>query len=243
MGSAMDEKDQKAIERALRAFEEPLAGRLLSAALVGDAAGPDYRPRRSPLALALVVKDVTPALLRELRPVVRRTRRRLRSEAPMLFDPVYLESACDVFPVELLDIADRHRPLRGNDIFANPRIDRAHMRLEVEEQLRGKMLHLWHCTLGAAGSKRLDRRLLTDTISAFGPILRGLLYLHDVERPATTTALLSAVQETCSVRLPAMSELAAAAAAGRRLPAGRLDPLLDGYMNEVRTLVRIVDEL
>ncbi len=239
----MDGKDQKAIDRALGALEEQLAERLLSAALVGDAAGPDYRPRRSPLALALVVTEVTPALLRELRPAVRRTRRGLRSEAPMLFDPVYLESARDVFPIELLDIADRHRLLRGEDVFADPRIDSAHMRLEVEEQLRGKMLHLWHCSLGTAGSRRLDRRLLTDTISAFGPILRGLLYLHGAERPATTAALLSAVQETCSVRLPAMSDLAAAAAAGRRLSADRLEPLLDGYMDEVRTLVRIVDEL
>ncbi|RMF20224.1 MAG: hypothetical protein D6760_12065 [Deltaproteobacteria bacterium] len=239
----MNAKDEKAVEAALREFSAPLGERLLGAAIVGEAASPDYVPGRSPLSLALVVDEVTPRLLRELRPAARRSRRRLRIDAPMLFDPLYLQSARDVFPIELLDMADRHRLLQGDDAFADPEIDKPHMRLEVEEQLRGKMLHLWHASLATGGSRRLDRGLLVDTIGAFGPILRGLLYLADAERPASTEHLLAAVEKAYSVSLPAMGEISRAASSGGKVAADRTASLLDAYIGEVRSLVRLVDTL
>ncbi len=238
----LDERDRKALERARLALAECHGKALRAVALVGEAASPDYRPRRSPLTVAAVIDEVTPEALRRTRPALRGWRRRLRTEAPLLFDPLYLETARDVFPVELLDMGDRHVVISGEDPFADPPIDPGHLRLEVEEQLRGKMLHLWHCTL-AATSRRLRRALLAETISAFGPLFRGLLFLRGAPRPQAAGELLDTVERTYEIELSAMREITAAAARGRRLPGDQIEKLLDRYLTEVRSLVRLVDQL
>ena len=115
---------------------------------------------------------------------LRRTRgrvsawRRRRIPTPVLMDPRYVESSLDVFPLEFLEIGDRHRVLHGRaDLFANLGVDLSHLRLEVEEQIRGKLLHLWKAYLEAAGSKRALHQLLLETPPGFEVILRGMLRL------------------------------------------------------------------
>jgi len=58
------------------------------------------------------VREVTPEVLARTRRYVPRLRRR-RMDTPLLLDPLYIERAADVFPIELLDLSERHRLLWG----------------------------------------------------------------------------------------------------------------------------------
>lgn len=228
---------------------------LLAVVLCGEAAGPGYRPRKSPLALVVVLEQVSPEALRTTRARVAAWRRR-RIPTPMLMDPLYIESSLDVFPLEFLEIGEQHRVLHGQtDPFADLAIDLAHLRLEVEEQIRGKMLHLWEAYLEAGRSKRTLRRLLTDTPPGFEVILRGMLKLRGEAAPRAAGggraamrsdhpgALLASVEDEFGIALPTLRRLQAVRRDCDRLLRAELEGVFEAYLTEVRRLGRIVDGL
>jgi hypothetical protein len=248
-------KDERALTKAVEDLRQMHGDALLAVVLYGEASGPGYRPRKSPLALVVLLEQVSPEALRATRTRVGAWRRR-RIPTPMLMDPLYIESSLDVFPLEFLEIGDQHRVLHGqSDPFADLAIDVAHLRLEVEEQIRGKMLHLWEAYLEAGRSKRTLKRLLTETPPGFEVILRGMLKLREEAlppdagagpagaRPDHPEALLASVEEEFGIELPTLRRLEAVRQDRDRLQRGELEDVFEAYLTEVRRLGRIVDGL
>jgi len=236
----LDAKDRGALDHTVAELREIHGTALHAVVLWGEAASDAYRPRHSPLTIAVMVQKVTAHALRATAPYIRSWHRR-RIGVPLLFDADYLISARDVFPLELLDLVDRHHVLWGQDPFSALETDIPALRIEVEEQLRGKMLHLWAAYLHAAGSSSALRALLLDSPAGFDVVLRGMLRLQSTERPRTPVALLTAVERTFGVELSTLRTLAAARAGDTKLAKADLEQVFEAYLEEVRTLVATVD--
>ena len=141
--------------------------------LAGEAAGPEYRPRVTPLSVVVVLAEITAETLRRMRPRVAAWRR-LRIPAPVLMDAESIDRSLDVFPLELIELRDRHRLLYGRaQAIDGIEVALPYLRLEVEEQLRGKRMHLMSAYLETGSSPRRLRRLLLDSQPAFAMLLRG----------------------------------------------------------------------
>ena len=242
-------KDRSALDGFTEDLRRLHGDALIAALLTGEAAGAGYRPRKSPLSTVVILAEVTPEVLRRTRPRLRGWRRR-RIPTPLLMDPAYIESALDVFPIEFLEIADHHLLLCGDDHpFADLTVHLPHLRLEVEEQIRGKMLHLWEAYLEVGGSRRTLRRLLLETPPGFEMILRGMLRLRQGEneaeapRPDAPSELLSDVERQLELELPVFRRLERVREGSEKLARGELDGVFDAYLAEVRRLVRASDAL
>src|SRR5215208_4823053 len=61
---------------------------------------------------------------------------------PMTFTSAEWRSSSDVFPMEYADILDRHRVLFGDDATEGIQVSRTDLRLQLEQQALGKLLHL-----------------------------------------------------------------------------------------------------
>ena len=175
-------RDERSLATLVEELRDLHGGALQGVLLVGEAAGPEYRPRLSPLSLVVVLAEID-----------------ARGAAPHALAPRALAPAAhpgtaavrrgehrrslDVFPLELLELRDRHRVLYGR-VDALERIEVAlpHLRLELEEQLRGKLLHLMAAYLEAGASPRALRRLLLDSTPGFNVLLRGAVHLRGGER-------------------------------------------------------------
>jgi len=241
----LDPRDRSAAEAFVADLRETHGDALLAVALTGEVASEAYRPRKTPLESVILLDAVTPEALRRTRAHLRRWDRR-RIPTPLVLDPRYVESALDVFPLEFLEISDHHLLLHGDrDPFADLPVDLAHLRLQVEEQLRGKLLHLWEAYLAVGSSKRRLRRLLLETPPGFAMILRGLLRLWQGEdagvRRPDGDALLAAVEARLGTSLPVFRRLLAAHRGDGSLDRGELDRVFEGYLEEVRALVRTSD--
>jgi len=236
----LDAKDRRALEKTITELQAIHGSSLEAVVLWGEAASDAYRPRASPLSIAVVLKHVGARALQDTAPYVRAWHRR-RIGVPLLFDADYLTSARDVFPLELLDISDRHRVLFGRDPFAAVDLDLAGLRTEVEEHLRGKMFHLWRAYLDAAGSAAALRSLLLDSPAGFDVVLRGMLRLQHRDRPRSPDGLLAAVESAFGLSLPTLRRLANARAGIRPLARAELESVFETYLDEVRALVATVD--
>ncbi len=252
-----DPHDRAALDRLVSELQELHGDALLAVMLSGEAAGPGYRPGRSPLTTVVMLEEVSPDALRRPRERGRGGQRK-RLATPLLMDPPYLRSSLDVFPLEFLTLRDQHRVLHGrSDFFAALDIDLEHLRLEVEEQARGKLLHLWEAYLDAGPSLRRLRTLLMETPVGFETILRGMLHLaaarsgpdgENAEEPVAAgalapEALLKRCEKAFRLELPVLRRLELVRQGNQELARADLEPMFEAYLGEVRRIARLADGL
>jgi hypothetical protein len=245
--SHLDDRDRATLEQVRRDLHGLFGDSLRAVALTGEAAGASYRAGRSPLEIAVLLEQVTADALRKVRPRLRGWARR-RVAAPLVFDLRWLADSRDVFPIEFLELRAHHVPLHGDvDPFANLPVSEEHLRLEVEKQLRGKLLHLWEAYLETRGSSRRLRSLLAAVPHGFAWILRGALHLDEpegVDLPGhgEEERVLQEVEQRFGVSLPVLRRLEAAGRTGQRLPSADLETIFETLLAELRALIQIGDD-
>jgi hypothetical protein len=212
--------------------------RLDALALYGEAATDAYRPLVSPLATVVLLDRVDTADLRALRRHVDAWHR-ARLETPLVIDPAYLATSRDTFPLELLELRDRHRLLQGaRDPFAAlAPPDLPHLRLEVEEQLKGKLLHLRTSYLALAAARHGLGDLLRAVRATLDVLLRGMLALAERPRPVETRDVLLAVADLHGVALGGLVRLDRWSAGEERLGRDDLETVFAAVHDELATLV------
>jgi hypothetical protein len=237
----LDERDRASLDRVRRQLHELYGDALQALALTGESAGAGYRAGRSLLELAVLLDAVTPEALRRVRPHLRGWERR-RVATPLFLDARWLTGSRDVFPIEFLELREHHVLLHGEgDPFANLPVQRDHLRLEVEKQLRGKLLHLWEAYLETHGSRRRLRALLLAAVPGFAWILRGALHLAEgpaaAPQAAPSEELFVEVERRFGVSLPVLRRLARARRGAEPLASAELDAVFDAALAEVRGLL------
>ena len=83
----------------------------------------------------------------------------------------------------MLDIRQRHRILYGEDIFIGMNVPTDRHRVQLEHELRTKLLTLRQSYIQAAGNDKRVRRLMLDSISTFATLFRHTLIAMG-EQPA-----------------------------------------------------------
>ena len=237
----LEARDRASLDRVRRELHELYGDTLRAVALTGEAAGAAYRPGRSPLELAVILDAVTPEALRLVRPRLGGWGRR-RIATPLFLDARWLADSRDSFPIEFLELREHHVLLHGQgDPFAGLPVSPEHLRLEVEQQLRGKLLHLWEAYLETRGSRRRLRALLLAAVPGFAWILRGALHLAEGQGPrpscAESETLFSEVERHFGVALPVLRRLERARRGAEALPSAALEGLFDAALAEVRGLL------
>ena len=111
--------------------------------------------------------------------------------APMTFTTAEWKASSDVFPMEYADILERHRVLFGEDVTQGIEVSRADLRLQVEQQALGKLLHLRRGAMAAGDDAGEQTKLIEASLSAIMVVFRGVARLHS-EIPPQDYAALSA---------------------------------------------------
>ena len=151
-------------------------------ALFGSAASGEFHADFSDINILCVVRELSAPMLAKLAPaIVSWTKSKF--PAPLIFSRAELEQSADVFAIEMLDIRQRHRILYGEDIFAGMNVPMDRHRVQLEHELRTKLLTLRQSYVQAAGNNKRIRRLMLDSISAFSTLFRHTLIAMG-EQPA-----------------------------------------------------------
>jgi hypothetical protein len=91
--------------------------------------------------------------------------------------------ATDVFPIELLDIRECHKVLYGENLVQGLEIDTKNLRLQIEHELRGKLIRLRQSYLLTQGKPRAVADLMIQSLSTFLVLFRAALRLFEPEVP------------------------------------------------------------
>lgn len=215
---------------------------LLAVILYGSAVGPDYVPGVSDLNILVALREVGPEqLAKSLKHMPRWRKSRIN---PLFLDPRYIESSLDAFPIEFLEMKEQHRLLWGEDLLRGLEVPRENLRLQCEQELRGKWLKLRQIYLETAGKPGQLKQLLTASLRPFGVVLSALLRLQGFPLPPQEfLEILAQVEAALGLELDAFREVYQLKLGLHSLGRAELNGLFARYLAEVRQLTEAADRL
>ncbi len=226
------------LEKSLKIYED----NLLAIVLFGSATGKDFIPGTSDINLFLEFRKVDLAVLKKgLKLIAGGIRKKI--VAPLFFTKEYMENSSDVFPVEFFEMAGNHLLLYGEDPFVNLKINREHLRLECEEQLRSKLIRLRQTYLEVGLQKRGLDRLLKDSLTSLIPVFRNILYLKGKTVPHNKENVLVAIGEEFGIDPETFLAIWHDKKDNNRIGKEDAEPVFGRYIDELFKLTEEVDEL
>jgi hypothetical protein len=177
---------------------------LLSLTVYGPAAGASFQPRRDRIHTALVLRTVEMDKLHQL---AQRGREFLAAgvAAPLILTPEFLAGSLDTFPLELLEIQQRHATVLGDDAFASLVLDPERMARQCERELKVLAIGMHQRLLASGGRDRDLRAMSNETAEHLCRTLRGLLWLKREREPVPMQQLAAAAQKAFGRELPGLA--------------------------------------
>jgi hypothetical protein len=185
-------------ETVTESIQQALGDQLLAVVLYGSSAAGDYIDGRSDYNILLLAKQWRSTELNAMRGTLTQWLK-TGNPAPLCFTPERFRDAADVFPMEMLDIAESHRVLYGKDPVKDIKVDLTHLRHQVEFELRSKLLKLRQAYLQLRKPDKDLHPLLVDSLSSFQVVCRGALRLFSKEVPADKFAATHALGKQINV--------------------------------------------
>ena len=207
---APGKNEQEKIDEFVKQARETAGPNIESIILFGSAVSGDFHPGLSNLNLLCVLRDSSFAALQALAPVAKWWDRQ-KQPPPLCMTRQELERSTDVFTIELLDMQQHHRVLFGEDVVQGLRIPMGLHRVQVEYELREKLILLRQQVLLATGKDSRLWDLLLRSVPSFGTLFRhALIALGDASQSGRREAVdalskrvgfdLSAIHQALDVR-------------------------------------------
>jgi hypothetical protein len=179
---------------------------LKSVIMYGSAVSHEFRPGKSAIVLAIVIKENPISLLARCSPLHRKWSRR-GVATPLFLTPAYIASSLDSYPVEFFDMQTNYRILYGDDVLKPLQIEKKYLRLQCEREFKGIAVHLRTAFLDAFGKEKRMRELLTGAMEKMLPLFKALLALGSRKIPAVSGEIVSSVEDMLGLGAGALSQV------------------------------------
>ena len=156
---------------------------------------------------------------------------------PILFTESCLKDSNDVFPLEILDMIYPNVLLHVVDVLNNVELDKKHVRMQIEFELRSKLIHLREDYIGIKRPKDL-KLLLKSAVPTLMPLLYGLLFMKNIKPPSDLYSLYSNVEKSYDIDMEIFRKV-------REDTMGKQDltVLVNEFINLLEKLINIVDKM
>jgi hypothetical protein len=154
-----------------------------SAARAPEAAGGEPHGMNTLLIVDRADPDLFAALAAPVRGWIK------RHPPPLILTEGEWRTSADAFPIEYEDIRASHRVVAGRIPWHGIRIQREHLRRQLEHELMGKLVHLRQSYAAAWNDSRRLRDVIDATRAGFLTMLRAVLRLDGRAPSAAPDAL------------------------------------------------------
>ena len=173
------------VKRAREASRENIEGVIL----FGSAVAGDYHPGLSNFNLLCILRDSSFEALKALAPAAEWWDKQ-KQPPPLCMTGKEIQRSTDVFAIELLDMQQHHRVLFGEDVLSGLRIPMDLHRVQVEYELREKLILLRQHVLVAAENESRLWDLMLRSAPSFATLFRhALIALGDASHATRREAV------------------------------------------------------
>ena len=237
---------KEAMEQALEQFVDRLAAAagesLHSVVLYGSAVSGEFHQDFSDLNVLCLFQALSTNVMLALSEPVAWWKKQ-KHPAPLLLTVEEVKRSTDVFPIEFLDIQRHHRVLSGEDIFATMEIPRTLHRVQVEHELRTKLILFRQQFLIDSANRNKVLNLMLESLSSFVTLFRHSLLIMGEEPAVGKRALLSQLEKRVHVDTKAFLDLLSVREGKLKGNALDVNTMLPSYLKTVEQVISVVDQL
>lgn len=225
----------------VRRAREAAGANLEAVILFGSAVSGDFHAKHSDLNLFCVLRDSAFASLQALAPAVKWWTGQ-KQPPPLCMTRKELHRSTDVFTIELLDMVRHHRVLFGEDVLQGLEISMYQHRVQVEYELREKLLLLRQHLLVADGNDGRLWEVLVHSSPSFATLFRHALIALAGDAPSSRREAIQALATRTGLDLSAVGQVLEARE--RESGSQRLDvkDLCARYLAAIDKVTAAVDE-
>jgi hypothetical protein len=214
---------------------------LKSVVLYGSAVAGEHIAKKSDYNI-LVILDAIPLDRLAAVGAVLRAWGEAGNPAPITFTSAEWKSSSDVFPMEYADILERHRVLFGEDPTTGVSVSRSDLRLQVEQQALGKLLHMRRAAMAAGDDGGEQLKLLEASLSAIMVVFRGVVRLNGQTPPQDYSELTALVGTSAGFDAAPIQRVVKHVRGAEKLKKEDAQRVLAAYLGGLERLVAYLDQ-
>lgn len=215
---------------------------LVSLVLYGSAAGGSYIRGKSDINLLVVLTPAGMDKFMDVLDTVKSWRKR-RVAVPLFMTKNFIESSLDSYPIEFLGMKNNHILIYGENVLGGLDFDPAHLRLQIERELRGKLVLLREGYLEAEGKPKQLRALISKSLTAFIAVFNALLHFKQGKAPQTRRDTIKEVGKLFTIDAAVFMLCADIKEGKDKLSGAEIVDIFRKYLQEVNNICKIVDQL
>ena len=232
------------VSKQLSLFVERLkslyAERLIGMMLFGSVARGAYVPKKSNLNLLVGLNKVGSQELLDYRKI-RTEVEKLPFVAPLFLDPDYVRFSADSFPLEFLDISSFYVLLFGKNVLEQVTIDPQLLRLQLERELKGKLLRARQAFLETNGEPARLAEILSRSFTALRVIFFGMVYLKENRTVAEADELIQKVGADFGLDTARLLQAGRARTGEMKASGPEMEKIFFDYLEELSKLAGKLD--
>jgi hypothetical protein len=215
--------------------------RLASVVLYGSAAGGEHIPKRSDYNVLVLLESLDNSSL-VAASAVARAWRESGNPPPMTMTLEEWRRSADIFPMEYADILERNRVLHGAPPFDGISVDRSDLRLQLEQQVMGKLLQLRQGALLAGNDGKRQEELVSASLSTMMVLFRSVLRLHGEPPTGDNAGTAARVGELAGFDPAPFKRAVRHVHGAEKLSSDQAAQVLTGYLGAIERLSRYLDQ-
>ena len=163
-------------------YLEAFGRELVSLMLYGSAAGGSYVKGKSDINLLVVLTPEGMNRLEDAFAPVKKWRKR-NVAVPLFLTKEFISSSLDAYPIEFLNMQRHCVLIYGENVLAPLAFKPEDLRLQIEREIKSKIILLREGYLESEGSARRVRELIGRSLVALVSIFNAMLYLKQAGLP------------------------------------------------------------
>jgi hypothetical protein len=215
---------------------------LVSLILYGSAAGGHYVKGKSDINLLVVLTPESVNKLEESLATVKQWKKS-RVAVPWVMTREFIESSLDCYPIEFLNMKNSHILIYGEDVLEKLNFKPEDLRLQIERELKGKLILLRQSYLETEGDTRQLKQLISRSLTAFVSIFNALLYLKQAPVPQNRRETIKEIAKLFTVDAEVFRRCIDIKEDVDKFSGEEVAGIFKKYLQEIEKICNIVDGL
>ena len=215
---------------------------LVSLMLYGSAAGGAYVKGKSDINVLVVLTPAGMNRLDQALPLVGNWRKR-NVAVPLVMTRVFMESSLDSYPIEFLNMKNNSILIYGENLLETLIFKPKDLRLQIERELKSKILLLREGYLESEGQARPIRHLIGKSLTAFVAIFNALLYLKTGVAPHDKRATIGEMSKVFGLNADVFASCFSIKEGTDKLSSAEVIAVFKKYLSEAEQVCHRVDGL
>lgn len=215
---------------------------LISLMLYGSAAAGFYVKGKSDINILAVLTPEGISRLEDGFALVKHWKKRNLS-VPLVMTKAFIESSLDAYPIEFLNLKNNSILIYGENVLAPLNFKAEDLRLQIERELKSKIVLLREGYLESAGAARPLRLLISKSVTAFVAIFNAMLYLHQSKMPRDKNETIKEMNRIFKIDSAVFMVCFEIKAGTDKLSAKEVVDIFRKYLREAEKACHIIDSM